>query len=257
MPTRPVTSVATRLSVTRSRFSHIAAFAAVLVCCTSAVHAQGNPTGLLNDTGQTQCDTGGNAMVACTVGNTGDAATYKRQDGRFGRDPAGPAKVGGGVAGFDFTKVCFNGDLQGSGTCTGSLLANTGGATSGTASTDWACTKDNVTNLIWSLQSGSGDWTTYASTTLPTATNSATRCGFATGWRLPTRRELLGIALYDGSNPSIDSSYFPGTQSNWYWTSDTYAPVPSGAWVVHFGYGNTYAYFKTSTNYVRLVRSGQ
>ena len=253
MPTRSATSVSSRLSVTRSR---IALIAALLVCCASTAHAAG-ATGLLNDTGQTQCDNGSNVMAACTIGNTGDAATYKRQDGRFGRDPAAPAKVGGGVAGFDFSKVCFNGDLQGAGTCTGSLVANTTAAATGAPTTDWACTKDNVTNLIWSLQSGNGDWTTYASTTLPTATNAASRCGFATGWRLPTRRELLGIVLNDGSNPSVDASYFPSTQSNWYWTSDTYAPSPSGAWVVVFDSGYTFAGVKTSSNYVRLVRSGQ
>ena len=254
----PAQSVATRLSAARSRF---AITAALLVCCGSTALAAG-PTGLLNDTGQTQCDNGSNVMAACTVATTGDAATYKRQDGRFGRDPAAPAKVGGGVAGFDFTKVCFNGTVQGTttgvNTCAGTLVANTTDTATGTASTDWACTKDNVTNLIWSLQSGSGDWTTYASTTLPTATNTATRCGFDTGWRLPTRRELLNIVLRDGSNPFIDANYFPSTQqSNYYWTSDTYAPDPSSAWIVYFGDGYPNASYKTRPSFVRLVRSGQ
>ena len=40
----------------------------------------------LNDTGQSQCYDGTN-LVTCTDANTGDAATYPRQDGRFGRDP--------------------------------------------------------------------------------------------------------------------------------------------------------------------------
>ena len=245
-------SVAARLSAAKSRF---AITVALLACCFSAAQAAG-PTGLLNDTGQTLCDNGSNVMVACAASNTGDAATYKRQDGRFGRDPAAPAKVGGGVAGFDFTKVCFNGDLQGAGACTGTLVANTTSTASGTASTDWACTKDNVTNLIWSLESGNGDWTTYASTTLPAATNSAARCGFATGWRLPTRRELLSIALNDGSNPSIDASYFPGTQNNSYWTSHTYLYDTSMAWIVDFAAGLSGGVYKTSQYYVRLVRSG-
>ena len=154
MPIRLATSVSSRLSFMPTLLD---AAAALGMLCASAAHAAG-PTGLLNDTGQTQCDNGSNVMAACTVGNTGDAATYKRQDGRFGRDPAAPAKVGGGVAGFDFTRVCFNGDLQGAGTCTGTLVANTTGAMSGLASTDWACTKDNVINLIWSLQTQSATW---------------------------------------------------------------------------------------------------
>ena len=225
--------------------------------CASSGHAAG-PTGLLNDTGQTQCDNGSNVMAACTVGTTGDAATYKRQDGRFGRDPAAPAKVGGGVGGFDFTKVCFNGDLQGAGTCTGALVANTTASATGAPTTDWACTKDNVTNLIWSLQIQTATWDTAAVNTYPDAGhNSVTRCGFATGWRLPTRRELLSIVLRDSRIPAIDANYFPSTQGNYYWTSDTFAPNPSGAWIVDFFDGSTLADFKTASDDVRLVRSGQ
>ena len=222
--------------------------------------AQAQPTGLLNDTGQTQCDNGINVMVACTVGNTGDAATYKRQDGRFGRDRAGVAKVGGGAAGFDFTKICFNGDLQGAGTCTGTLVANGTGTATGTPTTDWACTKDNVTNLIWSLQTqGTVTWNAATVSTYPNAGhNTATRCGYSTGWRLPTRRELLGI-VHSGlsTGPMVDANYFPATQNSVYWTSDTYAPGPSGAWYVYFVNGSTDADLKTSTYFVRLVRSGQ
>lgn len=40
----------------------------------------------LPDTGQDLCDNGSNVLVACTSANTGDTATYPRQDGRFGRD---------------------------------------------------------------------------------------------------------------------------------------------------------------------------
>lgn len=274
MPTLPVTSVATRLSVTRCRF---ALTAALLVCCASTAHAAG-PTGLLNDTGQTQCDNGSNLMAPCTVGNTGDAATYKRQDGRFGRDPAAPAKVGGGVAGFDFTPL----------DASGAAIALTG--TPAVPSATPRCIKDNVTNLIWEVKTTSGlqnttnTYTWYNSNSATNGGNAGVAnggscsggsgcdtekyvadinalnlCGFGTtGWRLPTRRELLGIVLNDGSNPSIDASYFPGTQISWYWTSDTYAPGPSYAWIVNFFYGGyTYANYKTYSDYVRLVRSGQ
>lgn len=257
MPTRLATLVSSRPPFTRTLRGAAAALGLLCTNSAFAVVVPSGPTGLLNDTGQTQCDNGNNVMAACTVSNTGDAATYKRQDGRFGRDPAAPPKFGGGVAGFDFTKVCFNGDLQGAGTCTGTLAANTTDTATGTPTTDWACTKDNVTNLIWSLQSGNGDWTTYARTTLPNTTNTANRCGFNTGWRLPTRRELLSIALNDGSNPAIDASYFPNTTSSFYWTSDEYALAPSNAWVVSFANGTTNSNGKASASFVRLVRSGQ
>ena len=58
------------------------------------------PTGLLNDTGQTQC-WNGSALVACDDSSTGDLSTYPRQDGRFGRDAAAAkgalTKIGGGL----------------------------------------------------------------------------------------------------------------------------------------------------------------
>ena len=252
MPTRSAMSVSLRTPVTWLRSIQTAA---LLVCCASMAHAAG-PTGLLNDTGQILCDDGSNTMVACTSANTGDSATYKRQDGRYGRDPA----VGGGAAGFDFTRVCFNGNLQGTGTCTGSLVANTTGTATGTASTDWACTKDNVTNLIWSLQTQQATWTAATAGSYPNAGhNSVSRCGFNSGWRMPTRRELLGIMLFDGNSTTVNPSYFPNAIANYHWSSDAVAAAPSDAWmVVFFGYTQTITpRVKSDPLYVRLVRSGQ
>jgi Protein of unknown function (DUF1566) len=216
---------------------------------TLSTHAAGGPTGLLNDTGQTLCSNGA-AMVACTAAITGDTTTRPRQDGRFGRDPAGPAKVGAGSAGFDFTKVCMDGTLN----C--ATAADSGASP---ASTAWACTKDNVTNLIWSLHSGQGEWTTYARTTLPAAHNSgAGRCGGA-GWRLPTTRELLSIVDFSAFSPSIDSNYFPATQASTtpYWTNDLSVADPALAWYVDFNGGFSSAFNTTNSYRVRLVRSGQ
>lgn len=225
--------------------------APLLALLLTVFSAQAAPTGLLNDTGQTQCYDASNLAHVCDAATTGDAGVRPRQDGRFGRDVASPTKVGGGAAGFDFTKVCMDGTLN----CAGA--ADTSASP---ASTAWACTKDNVTNLIWSLQSGNGDWTTYAQSTLPTATNAANRCQYNTGWRLPTRRELLSIVLNDGSNPAIDANYFPYTQNSSYWTSDTYASSTSLAWFVYFtnnvDRGGTNADSKSSAYSVRLVRSG-
>lgn len=239
------------------RLPRISSFA-LLFGASLSLHAA--PTGLLNDSGQDTCYDGV-ALVACTAANSGDAAANPRQDGRFGRDAAAAAgqltKTGAGAKGFDYTKICFNGDAEGSGACTGALVANTAATPTGTLSTDWACTRDNVTNLIWSLQSGSGEWTTYAQTTLPTATNTAIRCGYNTGWRLPTRRELLSIVHNGVWSPAIDSAYFPGTQSSWYWSADTYAPDPALARVVDFYGGVAGANLKSNSGYVRLVRSGQ
>ena len=231
----------------------------VLALC--APLAQAQPTGHLNDTGQDLCYDGA-TLVACTSASTGDGAPFPRQDGRFGRDRAGMAKVGGGAAGFDFTKLCWNGDAEGSGTCTGTLVANTSSANpSGSPSTDWACTKDNHTNLIWSLQTVSGvtwaDATSTAGGSPIAAHNGASRCGFATDWRVPTRRELLSIVHHGAYSPAIDGAYFPSTVNYWYWTNDFYAPDPALAWGVGFYNGFAYALDKPYTYHVRLVRSGQ
>ena len=210
---------------------------AALALCGSLAHAAG-PTGRLNDTGQTQCDDGSNNMVACTASNTSDASTMPRQDARFGRDAAAAAgqltKVGGGAAGFDFTAL----DANGNATTPGSH----------------ACVKDNQTKLIWSTETISNVTWVDAQTTATTYSH----CGYTTGWRLPTRRELLSIVHHGASSLAIDSTYFPATQSDWYWSGDTYAPDPTKAWYVIFGFGNTGAYSKTTyPTRVRLVQSGQ
>ena len=67
----------------------------------------------LNDTGQDTCFDG-TSLVACTEANTGDNAPNPRQDGRYGRDAQARAgqlpKIGGGVAGFDFTALDAKGN---------------------------------------------------------------------------------------------------------------------------------------------------
>jgi len=228
------------------------ALAASLLLALPAAHAQ-IPTHPLNDTGQTACYDAANAVVTCDAAGTGDAAARPRQDARFGRDAQAThgtlTKIGGGVAGFDFTKICMSGEAAGEGSCPAS-------PTQGTGANEWACTRDNVTGLVWSIETLSGDWMA-ATTTLPASYNSATRCGFNTGWRAPSRRELLSIVHHDASNPAIDTDYFPGTQLSWYWSNDTYALDPVGAWSVYLGYGSTSALFRTDANHVRLVRSGQ
>ncbi len=194
----------------------------------------------LNDTGQDKCyyyDGTNNTLVTCTNDNTGDAASWPRQDGRFGRDAAAAAgvlpKTGGGAAGFDFTKVCMSGELAGQGSCPANPSVGTG-------TNQWACTKDNHTNLIWSLESHNGTWT-YATITYPTAMNATNRCGYSTGWRAPTRRELLSI-VHNGkaTSPTIDTDYFPNTVDFWYWSADTYALAQANAW--HVGFFNGFAY---------------
>ena len=227
------------------------AIAAVLLLTLNGVASAAGPTGRLNDTGQTQCHNGtGFSMVACDAATVGDTSAHPGQDGRFGRDaaPGVLLKVGSGSAGFDFTKVCGDGTLK----CTGA--ANSGVAP---AATDWACTKDNVTNLIWSLAHDHGEWTTYANSTYPDAINATGRCGYSTGWRLPKASELLSI-MHNGvtTYPAIDMDYFPDTQDEAYWASEQHFVSPTKAWAVDFHTGKTYGQDKPSLMRIRLVRSG-
>lgn len=211
--------------------------------------AQGYP---LNDSGQAQCYDAAHAPAACA------AAALPGQDGRHGRDAAAAAsalvKQGGGAGGFDFTRLCMNGDAAGTGTCIANPLGDTG---ANPAATAWACTRDNLTGLVWSLQTRLDVWATAATAAFADAGhNAASRCGYATGWRLPTASELLSIVHYGASSPAIDPAYFPGTELSAYWSSTIMAAGGNAAWGVNFFDGDTSAYNTLGAAYVRLVRSG-
>ncbi|MBH1988894.1 MAG: DUF1566 domain-containing protein [Myxococcaceae bacterium] len=89
--------------------------------------------------------------------------------------------------------------------------------------------RDSVTGLVWQR--------TQAASTM-SQTSAASYCaslnlnGFS--FRLPTVRELSSLVDFNTSSPSIDSTAFPGTSSNYFWTSTTYQPIPTYAWVVDF-----------------------
>jgi hypothetical protein len=207
----------------------------------------------LNDTGMGTC-WNGSALVPCSANNTGNASPYPRQDGRFGRDAAAAAgqltKIGGGDKGFDYTRVCMSGELAGQGACPANPVQGTG-------ANQWACTRDNVTHRVWSLDSTVHTWF-VATSAYPAAMNASNRCGYSTGWRLPTRRELFSIAHHGRSYPAIDSDYFPGNWaaiSYYFHSADTVLSNPTNAWVVYFGAGTSGVGSKADPYYVRLVRS--
>ena len=62
----------------------------------------------------------------------------------------------------------------------------------------------------------------------------------------------------DGSNPALPSGHpFTGVQSDYYWTSTTYADLTSIAWYVYLRGGYVYDNDKLYSYYVWPVRGGQ
>jgi hypothetical protein len=214
-----------------------------------------------------------------------DGGSHPRQDCRYGRDPAtaaGAPKWGTGSKGFDYTKIANDGSP---------LAAN---ALLGTNPTDWACTQDNITGLMWEVKTPTAGlryanhtYTWYNSVTTTNGGNAGTAgtgstcatagrcdteqfvadvnaltganrlCG-ATDWRLPSQRELLTLALLDGTSPTIDAGYFPNTVAAPYWSASSSVQYPAQAWDVNFVDGNSIgASTKLTSFYVRLVRGGQ
>lgn len=222
------------------------------------------PTGLLNDTGLTQCLDAGLLDTPCSYATGSDVGVNPGLDGRFGRDAkslAGLTKVGGGDGGFDFTRICMNGKEAGVGDCLSNPAANTGASP---APTEWACTRDNVTQLVWSLETVLGINGNNAASTNPGSpidlANTSGRCGYNSGWRLPTRREMLSIIHFGRSEPLIDTGYFPFpgydyTFFNRYWTSDEVFSRPGFAWIVNvYGEGGVWPKGKSNIGAARLVR---
>ena len=223
----------------------------------------------VNDTGQTQCYDVANTAVPCSAAVGGDAGVNPRQDGRYGRDPAFPAgqyvKTGAGSAGFDYSKISNSGVV---------LLAS---AALGSAPGEWACTRDNVTNLVWevkapSVPSGLRSGHTYSwystdnannggsagvgsvgmdscngtlfnygnkcnTQNFVAAVNAVGLCG-KSDWRLPARNELLTLVHSGQISPAtIDSTYFPNTGPSYYWSRNTAVGAVGNAWSVNFGDG--------------------
>lgn len=249
------------------RPASLATVCALAVLLSATGHAVG-----LNDTGQTLCYDAAGTVIACT-----DPAAH--DDGRYGRDAAASAgvltKIGGGAAGFDFTKIANN----------GSTLA--AGAALGAAAGDWACTRDNVTGLTWEVKTddaglrdkdwiytwyntdgttngGEEGWQSCGGTLAFCNTQAyitAALCGYS-DWRLPSLRELITI-VHEGvpnptgntNTPTIDTTYFPNTLVVLS-SASTYFPGPGNVWGVSFHLGNVVMYGKTIPSSAHLVRGG-
>lgn len=73
------------------------------------------------------------------------------------------------------------------------------------------------------------------------------------GWRLPTRKELVGLYDYSKFDPSMDSTFEYATSSN-YWSSTSSIENAQSAWTVEFLLAFQSTNPKDSESHVRCVR---
>jgi RNA polymerase sigma factor (sigma-70 family) len=113
--------------------------------------------------------------------------------------------------------------------------------------------RDNVTCLIWQRTPAPS---TYTFTQAKAYCSALTLAGGS--WHLPTRIELTSIADTSRSGPAIDTTAFPGTPAQFFWTSSPWAvtKTPLRSWILNF-YESlaSNAAFQTGTYQVRCVQS--
>ena len=201
------------------------------------------------------------------------AANEAEVDANHGVDSTLPAKIGGGRAGFDYSRYDTNGNLV------ASAEPNYFNA-DGKEVVPWECVKDNVSGLVWEVKAlfgvryvghnyfwydpneatnggnegASGYGICVAGSSLlkecntsyyVAEMNKAKLCGM-TGWRLPTIEELRTLVDYGisaGNDEALgqrdityDTAYFAGDvlASKFTWSSTTDAQSPSRARTIRF-----------------------
>ncbi|RLD09133.1 MAG: hypothetical protein DRI44_09215 [Chlamydiae bacterium] len=113
---------------------------------------------------------------------------------------------------------------------------------------------DKLTGLIWTQNANIDGWKNWVA-----ATNYCENLIYAgySDWRLPNVLELKSLIDYGRYNPSIPSGHpFTAVQSQFYWSSSTYAYYTDFAWHIDLYGGFVYNRDKTVSNYVWPVRAG-
>jgi len=126
------------------------------------------------------------------------------------------------------------------------------------------CVKDNTTGLTWEGKPLSGErassktYTNFGDQSIGDASayvdsvNAIRLCNYS-DWRLPTKDELAGL-IVERDSPSIDSTWFPNTQAQAYWTASRHSDLMGIAWFVDFYGGGVFSYKRSNGSHVRLVR---
>ncbi len=134
----------------------------------------------------------------------------------------------------------------------GSVLADS--AKLGSAPKDWACTKDDVSGLIWEVKANdkknprdrnkSSSWVNVQ--TYLKETNKNILCA-ADDWRMPTKQELMDLV----PKPPLNATYFGDISLTWFWSSDESG---QNAWIVDLSKAKSLNTSKAGVYSIRLVR---
>ena len=142
---------------------------------------------------------------------------------------------------------------------------------------EWSCVYDDVNQLLWEVKTDDGGihdkdnryrWGGAAESglagdnfgewdTLTDGSNLSTLCSHY-DWRVPTDTELSKVVTTGQGSPTINTAFFPNTPTDWgwFWSSTPYPNVTSSAWVLRLDTGSVSGDSRSSSNHVRLVRSG-
>jgi hypothetical protein len=167
----------------------------------------------------------------------------------------------------------------------GVRLADT--AKLGSAASNWACTRDNDTGLVWEVKTDDGGLRDKDNTYSWYDPNSATNggdagyqnngacvglalcntdfykytlnqlkvCGYS-DWRIPSNTELQTLVSAT-LNPTINPIYFPNTLNSRYWSATPNPGYTMYSWGIDFNNGLAYGTLKSEGHVLRLVRGGQ
>jgi hypothetical protein len=131
----------------------------------------------------------------------------------------------------------------------------------GTGAGDWACTRDNVTGLLWQADPNFGPFNWSQAATYAASLNTGGGLCGLTNWRVPKITELQSLTHYGSPVPPLyDNTYFAPTSGGFnveYWASEAsvYLPelFPNYAWYIAVGGGLLTISPKGDTKAVRAV----
>ena len=144
------------------------------------------------------------------------------------------------------------------------LLAQDGDALAAAPTGHYVVGSGSLAGTVLDTETGLR-WQQAVDGTRRSQADSRTYCGdLSTGggtfsdWRLPSVLELASLvdeSVVDGSGPTIDSSAFPLTERDRFWSSSPVAGSPLLGWRVFFGVGNaSFNVLATDLNLARCVR---